>query len=80
MASKQKPTIIERDGYRCEWYARRSELECNVYKLVNGAKVEPPLAELAYPKLGGIDFADFTGEAISIAKSNEAKIGNYREV
>ncbi|MDP9315777.1 MAG: hypothetical protein M3R24_33775 [Chloroflexota bacterium] len=60
--AKQKPFIIEHDGYRCEWFTRRSQLEVNVYR---GDKL---ICELVYPKIPGIGFSDFTGEAIAIAK------------
>ncbi len=69
MATKKKtPTIIEKEGYRFEWTVSRGEMAVDIYA-PDGVCV----AELGYPVTGGIGFSDFMGEALHIAKRNDAK-------
>ena len=73
MPSKPKPFIIEKEGLRLEWFARRSELDVSVYRLNADGTRGGIVSMLAYPKVAGIGFNDFTPEAISIAKRELAR-------
>lgn len=61
----------EYEGLRFEWIARRSEVDCNVYR---GDKL---IAELGYPKIYGPNMPamhdTFKREALQIALEDEKK-------
>ena len=71
--SKQKPTVVDRDGFRAEWFSRRTEWECNIYKIEPDGTRGALVAELGYPKISGVGINDFMPEAVSIAKRNVEK-------
>ena len=65
--------IIKEDGLWLEWFSRRSEFEVNVYRLKADGTRGGIISELAYPKISGIGFTDFTREAKSIAQRELAQ-------
>lgn len=75
MPSQKKPLVDVRtnDGLWLEWFVRRSELEVSVYRIAEGGTRGGIISKLAYPKIAGIGFSDWTPEAMSIAKRELAE-------
>ena len=71
MAEKKADYVTEKDGFKCEWRFRRSEIDCNVYGS-DGTLI----SELSYPKLARTlaYVQSFTSEAVSIAQRAAANM------
>ena len=79
MTEKKADYVTEKDGFKCEWRFRRSEIDCNVYGS-DGTLI----SELSYPKLARTlayvqSFTrayvkSFTSEAVSIAQRAAANM------
>jgi len=64
-----KPNVvIEKDGFICEWFSKRSELWVNIYKKKDDGTKGELVSELTYPKIRGTGPDDWMAEAVSIAK------------
>lgn len=72
--ARQRPVVVERDGFRAEWFRRRSELEVDVYRIEPDGTRGPLVAELAYPKIAGIEpYGFFMREVVAIAKGRVSR-------